>query len=295
VFRIYRVVKKISGRNPPRLSFSPDTKVNDALTSKTRTRYVFNGIPRSEAVTIDPTMASFIANQYSDIFAQDQLNRIAPRLVGKYRTSGAINPKASLRASRREDLLAIRLRQALNPELDGQLDDDAADTMLTGGRRRKKSRTLRRSRSPRRSRKKSKKRKLQGGKFYRTESILSHNMYNPDSLEAKIVQFKAKYNDFFLCFRYEDEEYISKNKIEISQIFNSQGYSNPVIQSGDTNGDIVFKRIKDGVSFVLDHLDTEPCKKYEYLEIKEILERSNVLYAYLDDKLENCFRRLRRI
>jgi len=98
--------------------------------------------PISSAKQIDLGLAQTITNQYASIFSTPRLNSISSKLVGKYRTSGAVNPKQSLYLSRVNDLTEIkeRMRNPINDEELDLYDADAARTMIEGGKiaRRKK-------------------------------------------------------------------------------------------------------------------------------------------------------------
>ena len=101
----------------------------------------------SQEERIDPMSARQIVEQYGNIFTATQKARIATQLVGKYRTSGALNPKQALFASRFLDLSEISQRLSVNPEQDQDLEQEAADTMLAGGQRPRSKGTRRRKRS----------------------------------------------------------------------------------------------------------------------------------------------------
>jgi hypothetical protein len=151
-------IKKISGRSPKKLSFGIGSKAEDATLKKTKTRFLYPTTPSSQEVTIDLGLAQTISNQYAPAFAYDsnRLNSVASKLVGKHRTSGALNPKAILYQKRLDDLTAINQRIGFNPEEDEGLLEDAADTMLAGGkiaRKKKRTQKKRSKRSKTRSRK----------------------------------------------------------------------------------------------------------------------------------------------
>ena len=79
-------------------------------------------------------MASQIVDQYGSVFSPAQRARIASQLLGKYRTSGALSPKPALYTSRFLDLSDISQRLGVNPEEEAELEKEAADTMLAGGK-----------------------------------------------------------------------------------------------------------------------------------------------------------------
>ena len=149
----------MSGRVPPQrkkfFSYGLGTKAEDAPTKKTRTRRLYGLgeggsviVPSSRAEVINDELAHHISHPYRVVFEPDQLSRIRSRLVGKYRTSGAINPKRELLLSRFTEMFGIKRTIAANPEQTAELEEEAAQTMLSGGKRsRRKSR---RSRSRRR-------------------------------------------------------------------------------------------------------------------------------------------------
>ena len=139
-------VKKISGRSRKSFSFGSGTKATDApTTKKTKTRALFGSvIPYSRARVVDSSLAQTIANQYQMIFGPQRLNRISSKLVGKYRTSGAVNPKASLFHSRFAELQDLEQRFQYNPEEEESLEEEAAETMLSGGKKKKSRRKSRR-------------------------------------------------------------------------------------------------------------------------------------------------------
>lgn len=154
--------KKISGHSPKKLSFGIGSKAEDAPNKKTKTRSLYLTTPSSQAVTIDLGLAQTISNQYAPAFAynSNRLNSVASKLVGKHRTSGALNPKAVLYQKRLGDLTAINKRIGFNPEEDEGLLEDAADTMLAGGkiaRKKKKTQKKRSKRSKTRSKTRSRK------------------------------------------------------------------------------------------------------------------------------------------
>jgi hypothetical protein len=145
----------MSGRVPPQrkksFSYGFGTKVEDALTTKkTKTRRLYgvgpSGVilPSSAAQVINDELASIISYPYRVVFPPEQLHRISSRLVGKYRTSGAINPKRELLLSRLTDMFRIKRTFESNPEQTAELEEEAAQTMLSGG---KSSRTRTRPRT----------------------------------------------------------------------------------------------------------------------------------------------------
>ena len=103
--------------------------------------------PNSQATLIDHGLAQTISNQYANVFATNRLNEISSKLVGKHRTSGAVNPKQVLYNSRLEDLININQSWGSNPLVNDP--EEAADVMLAGGKtyRKKKSRRYRSKRS----------------------------------------------------------------------------------------------------------------------------------------------------
>lgn len=122
---------------------------------------MFLTTPSSQAVTIDLGLAQTISNQYAPAFAynSNRLNSVASKLVGKHRTSGALNPKAILYQKRLDDLTAINQRIGFNPEEDEGLLEDAADTMLAGGKARKKKKTQKKRSKRSKTRSKTRSRK----------------------------------------------------------------------------------------------------------------------------------------
>jgi hypothetical protein len=144
----------MSGRS--RTSFSSGTKLGDALTKKTKTRSLFSYVPRSQERVIDSSLAQTIADQYGAVFAPSVLNRISSKLVGKFRTSGAINPKPSLFHSRLNELQELQQSLGQNPQRQNELVFEAANTMLSGGKNRRSRQNKRSKRSKQSKRNKNK-------------------------------------------------------------------------------------------------------------------------------------------
>ena len=85
-------------------------------------------------------LAEDIANQYAGAIVPQRLQRITSRLVGKLRTSGALDPKPVLFDSRLNDLQGLEARIQRNPGLAERYEEDAARTMLQGGKSKNRKR-----------------------------------------------------------------------------------------------------------------------------------------------------------